>query len=404
METRYGGIGEIGVIIMYVVNTLIVVLIVLTGPLAMLGQSNLVRAPEDDKTSTNFTPEKFKFLVSEDLPRFVEEVNKLGKINYRVVKTFNFGGDAARAQSFAAVLELDTENTYEYDWLTSPNKNYLESRLNFRTEKGFYPVATFAVTACGDASYDPDGEPALTNSPLLRQTMGDIFFLERKNGNTTKTRDYKVFIGKIGLGKSPSKELQTALDNAASDYRPFKILFSRNGLVDFSVSILLEHDLSKSGRSKVNYRFVKQASGFEKEVNGLAQEGYRFWAGRRVGLVKFAILAKTAETPISYVFVDQVKYEKEIPKTIKAGDVYAAELVGTSECDSVKTIGGKLVFEQNPNGISKDVDHKYLRLSGNKSSALQSEKLEEAAKFLSVGYAVKGVFFSEGVVLVLAKD
>lgn len=389
---------------MHVTNTFVVVLITLIGLLSIAsGQSNVVNRPEDDKTSANPTREKFKFFVSGDLPRFFEELNKLGKLNYRVVKTFNFGGDAAGGQSFAAVLELDTGNTYEYDWLTSPNKNYLESRLNFRTEKGFYPVATFAISACGDNSYDPDGDPAVTDSPLFRLTKGDIFFLERKNGNTRKTKDYKVFVGKIGLGKNPTKELQTALDSAPSRYRPFKILFSRGGFVDFSVSILLENDLSKSESAKIEYEFVKQVSGFEKKVNSLAQNGYRFLAGRRVGMMKFVLMAKTAETPISYAFVDEIKYEKEIPKTIKAGDVYAARLVGDLECDSTKTIGGKLVFEQNLKDANS-VDHKYFRLSGNRDAALQPEKLEEARKLLSAGYSVKDVFFSEGVVLVLSKD
>lgn len=280
--------------------------------------------------------------------------------------------------------------------MTSPNKDFLESRLNYKTEKGFYPVQAFGITACGDKSFDSDKDVSIIDSPLLRLNKGDIFLLERKNGVAEKTKDYKVLIGKIGIGKNSSKELQTALDNVSKQYRPFKILFNKGGFADFSVSILLEDDLEREVSRKTDYKFVKEVNGFEKEINSLAADGYRFLSGRRIGLIKYALMAKNSDEAIEYKFADQDKYEKEIAKIIKPNDTYQGIFTGDSECDSNKTIGGKLVFEQSQNGAK---DYKYIRLRGGKSD----ETNAEINKLLNENYEVKGIFFSNGVILILAK-
>ena len=346
--------------------------------------------------------EKVRFLNSANLSRFIEELNELGKLGYRVDRAFNFGGDANLSQGFGAVLNLESGNTYEYDWLTSPNKNYLESRINFRAESGYYAVQTFALTACDDKTFESDIEPLPQNSTFLRLTKGDVFLLERKNGNVKKTKDYKVFVGKIGIGKNPSKELQTALDTVSKEYRPFKILFNRGGLLDFSVSILLEDDLNQEVSQKTDYKFVKQINGFEKEVNSPARNGYRFLSGRRVGMIKYALMAKDSDTAVSYNFIDQNKYEKDLAKNFKQGDVFQSLFIGDSDCDASKTTGGKLVFLQ-PGKDARTADHKYLRLTDKKNNSPTDETATEVKRLLAESYRISDVFYSDGVVLVFTK-
>lgn len=350
---------------------------------------------ESDNNIDKTELEKVRFLISGNLSRFAEEINKLGKLGYRVEKAFNFGSDFSKSQSFAAVLRLDFLDTFEYELLVSPNPDYLESRLNFRSENGFNPVQTFAVTACFDKSFENDNDASILIPDILKFNKGDIFVLERINGVKKKTKDYKVYTGEIGLGKSPSKELQNALDGSSKEYRPFKILFNKGGFVDFSVSIVLEDDLNKEEIQRTDYKFVKEVNGFEKEINSLAGAGYKFLSGRRIGLIKYALMAKTSNETYSYVFVDEKKYEKDFQKEVKSNFTYENLFKGDSDCDSPKTIGGKLVFEKALESKSNLPGYKFLKIKGDDTLELDN--------LLKDGFQILDVFYSEGFVVLLAK-
>src|SRR5687767_10764562 len=72
--------------------------------------------------------EKVKLLLSAGFEGFVKDLNDHGKLGYRLEKSLGYGGVGVR-QSFAAVLRLDPGNAFEYDWLSSPNRNLLDLRL-----------------------------------------------------------------------------------------------------------------------------------------------------------------------------------------------------------------------------------------------------------------------------------
>lgn len=67
------------------------------------------------QTESKTINEEFQFVLLGDFNKYIEELNRLGKLGYRVEKAFNYGGDAAKMQRFAAVLRLDPETAYEYD-------------------------------------------------------------------------------------------------------------------------------------------------------------------------------------------------------------------------------------------------------------------------------------------------
>ena len=126
-----------------------------------------------------------------------------------------------------------------------------------------------------------------------------------------------MFIAKVRLGDSAEKTIQAGLDAAAPQgFRPIKILFARQGLLDFSVSVLAERSLKDDNSQKTEYRFIKKTSGLPKVINTLAAQGFRFIAGRRVGMIGMALMAKQASDAITYTFVDEKKYTKEFDKTV----------------------------------------------------------------------------------------
>lgn len=344
--------------------------------------------------------EKVKLILSSGFENFVRDLNDNGKLGYRLEKSLSYGGEGLR-QSYAAALRLDAGNAYEYDWLSSPNRNLLDLRLNYQAKKGFNFVNAFALTLCSDEAKEAGGDPTVGTISILHFLKGDAFLLERKNGSTTQNKEYKVFTGKIGPGKNPKETIQAALDAAPQGFRPVKILFSKEGWLDFRVSVLLEKNLPDDSTPKIEYRFVKEVSGFDKAVNALAAQGFRFIAGRRVGMVKFALMAKQANEATAYSFVDDEKYVKEFDKTIAQGNSYHGLMAGDLSCDSTEVANQKLVFAQTSGGEKHE--YKIYNVFNAKTSNQVTGSLVEFQRLVGENYQVRDLFYSEGLNVVFEK-
>jgi hypothetical protein len=346
--------------------------------------------------------ERVEFVLTGNFRQYLEEINKFGRLGYRVEKAFNYGGDTTGSQKFAAVLRLDAEDTFEYDWTTSPNKKFLETRLNAKAERGFYFAHILPVTNCDEQEAKTDDNSDITVELLWRFTKSDIFLLEKRNNKSEKNKEYKVLIGKIGLGKSPTTELQNALDKTPAGFHPIKILFNKSGVLDFSVSVLLEKDLLDGNAEKIEYKFIKEVNGFEKEINTHARNGFQLIAGRRIGLVKFALLAKVPGDAVGYVLLDADKYQKELAKKVSPANVYKGMFLGDAECDEPETTGGKLVFAQTADETRK-TDYKFLKLTNKNALATDDAQLAELKKLLKEDYYVRDIFYADGAIIILEK-
>jgi hypothetical protein len=334
--------------------------------------------------------EKVRLVFSNGFDNFIRELNNLGKSGYKIEKVLNYGGEGA-GQFFAAVVRLDESNSYQYDWLSSPNKNFLESRLNFKARSGFKVADAFALTTCDSSGAENDTSETTSDPLILRLEKGDVFLLEKKNGGAAQTREYKVYVGKIGLGKNPTQALQTALDNAPAGFRPVKILFNKSGF-DFAVSILLEKDVSAQNPVKIEYKFVKEVNGFEKEVNALAAQGFRLVSGRRIGLVKLALMMKESSAATRYSFIDKEKYAKEFDKTVAQGNVFQTVSAGDLTCDSSDSVNEKLVFASDG---AKKYEYKILKIS--------EQNADEFNKAAAENYQFKDLFFYKGLNFIFEK-
>lgn len=358
---------------------------------------------ENDAARTVEPKDEFQFVLEGSPGRFFEELNRLGKLGFRVTKAFNYGGDATSSQKYAAALKFDPEARYEYDGLTSPNRRFIESRLNYKARQGFAVTHILPVTACDavdDADADRDEFPI---SGIFRLAKADLFLLERQMGKTEQSREYKVYTGKIGIGKSPAADLQTALDGAPAGFQPIKVLFNKSGNFDFSISILLEKDLKNTVAEKIQYKFIKEVNGFEKEISLQTQNGFQLVAGRRIGLVKLALLAKVPGDAASYVLLDADKYQKEFDKKITAGQIYKGMFLGDTDCDENETVGAKLVFAQTSGEGNPKYEYKFLKLSEKNRYPNETEFVERIKKHIREGYRIRDIFYAEGLTAVLEK-
>ena len=344
--------------------------------------------------------EKVKFITATGIENFVRELNQHGQQGYRLEKSLNFGGEGP-TQSYAAVLRLDAPNKYEYDWMSSPDKKLLEGRLNAQAKKGFNFINAYALTSCSGGSE----EQANSSSPeflILRLQKGDAFLLERVNAATETSKEYKVFIAKVRLGDSAEKTIQAGLDSAASEgFRPVKILFSRQGLLDFSVSVLVERNLTDTNAAKTEYRFLKKTSGLPKEMNTLAAQGFRFISGRRIGMIGLALMEKRASDSVTYDFIDAKKYAKEFDKTIASGNSYQALMHGDLTCGSAQPENERLVFTQNAGSEKREYKIKTIVLT--KTGTVEPESLNEFQRLLADGYQAKELFYAGGLNVIFEK-
>src|ERR1043166_8095242 len=376
-------------------NTLIS--LVLAGPIMMLAASAVTRGKNfnrENQTPAASAPlEKVKLITSTGIESFVKDLNDNGRLGYRLDRSLSYGGEGP-AQSYAAVVRLDAPNKYEYDWMSSPDKRLLEERLNFQAKNGFNFANAYALTYCSPTKWE-ENPNAASNSLILRLNKGDAFLLERRNGETAQTREYKVFIAKVRLGDSAEKTIQSGLDDAAPQgFRPVKILFARQGLLDFSVSVLAERNLKNDNDPKTEYRFLKKTSGLPKDLNTLAAQGFRFITGRRVGMIGMVLMEKRASDGATYTFIDEKKYAKEFDKTIALGQSYQAVMLGDLTCGSTEAENERLLFVQNSSGEKRE--YKIKTISFTKSGNMDPESLNEFQRLVGDGYQIKDLFYSGG--------
>jgi len=358
------------------------------------------RADSQASTSTG-PPEKVKLITSTGIESFIKDLNANGNLGYRLRNSLSYGGEGP-TQNYAAVVGLDPANKYEYDWISSPDKRLLEGRLNIQAKKGFNFINAYALTYCSGGTSEEQANPTSGESLIFGLNKGNAFLLERKNGDAEQTRDYKVFIAKVHLGDSAEKTIQSGLDAAASQgFRPVKVLFARQGLLDFSVSVLVERNLRDDSVSKTEYRFLKKTSGLPKDINALATQGFRFITGRRVGMVGMALMAKQASDGTTYTFVDEKKYAKEFDKTIALGYSYEAVMTGDLTCGSNEVENERLVFAQNSGGGKRE--YKIKTISFTKTGTPDPESLTEFQRLVGDGYHIKDLFYSGGLNVIFEK-
>lgn len=343
------------------------------------------------------TTEKVKLITATGIENLVKDLNDNGNRGYRLEKSLNFGGEGA-TQSYAAILRLDAPNKYEYDWMSSPDKKLLEGRLNYQAKKGFNFANAYALTSC--SSGEEQANQTTSETLIFRLQKGDAFLLERKNGATEQSREYKVFIAKVRLGDSAEKTIQAGLDAAGPQgFRPVKILFMRQGLLDFSVSVLAEKDMTNN--QPIESRFLKKTSGLPKDMNTLAAQGFRFITGRRIGMIGLALMEKRAGDAATYNFVEAKKHAKEFDKTIAQGNSYQAVMLGDLTCGSSEAENERLVFSQNSG--SEKREYKIKTIAFNKNGGVEPESLNEFQRLLSEGFQVKDLFYAGGLNMIFEK-
>lgn len=364
---------------------------------------------------------QYKYIVSENVADFMKRLNDFGKCGYRLDNLtkvpLRFGKKFAD-MNLAAIIKLDAPNTYEYDWFEAFTPGEITTRLNYRAKKGFrlrdsIPVVEESSVPTNPSSDDPFDAMLTSVIDRLRVTAGKLFFVERQNNAVVELGDSRVIIGRMGWGKSPTKELQQNLDVIIGEgFSPLEMGDGkiRNKYYYFLIMVKDRSTLSSTVKNDLTYEIIKTEFNFEKKVNRLAQKGFKIMFYSNLGVHNFVIMAKEEQSSelSTYHFVDvtEKNWQDNLKNLAQQGAVYksiGAKFVNYYPDD----FEGTLVFEKSLTDNKKRAEYKTLKMSkdfkpnGKNDSpdllVTSEETMAEFNRILEEGFIVRDLFFADGI-------
>lgn len=374
--------------------------------------------------------EEVLYIPVKNIGNFIEELNRFGNCGYRLEKATKLslaGDETFNDLGVAGIIKLNPGNKYEYDWFESFSPGETITRINYRTEKGFYFRRNFLFTQ-GKCStkiqeekkdQDNSGIPDAVGEFIRRghQSSGTVFILERKNG-IIKKNEYRVLDGAIGDSKTSIERNQQTLDDAVrKGFRPVGINFLGN---EYDYSILVEKDSEIQPEGE--YLILREVYGLNKKLSQLSQAGYKplFIAQ------SFAILHRINNKPIqvSYEILDgsYASIPKKLAKWSEIGANYQISAVNgfgfgsqgfcdTSESTDYFAIPLKLPIS------NKKYDYKFLEMTNIMESmknklplrtlSFRNPPTEEAVQkfyqLLREGYSIRDLSFGNDIMILFER-
>jgi len=399
-----------------------------SGSFRLFAQTDRSLPPLQDREIKTSGGASYRYIIGAGVENFVVKLNEAGRAGYRLEKMTKFpmgSSDIPEETIVAAIVRLDRPNLYEYDWFDASTPEMLDTRINERAELGFYfrDTLSFIFNGCGSTEKDPRVERRMKGfdgkiQPLIY--YGEIYLVERKNEAAVKNKFYKVLIGREGLGRKPTADLEERLsDTIADGFRPVAATtFSRDIVSSFgkttAISLLVERDEPEaSKRAGAKYQIVRTGKGIDKQINLFARDGFRLaYYGQNWS---FMVRDKEPAPPVAYDWLD-ARQRKSFPAKMAAlaRNGAAAKMVASvyDGCDFTES---RLVFEQPLGNGQKAPEYKTLDLTDKMARRIASdeliddfispskERLEEFKKLLGEGYLIRELFYSDGINVLLEK-
>jgi hypothetical protein len=405
-------------------------ILILACRLILLGQSNSGQQtprPPIEKSQSGMqklckedSSDKYKVIAATGIANFIGKLNESGKCGYRLVDLTKMPLSASETfdrMTLVAIVELEGQKKYEYDWFEAFIPGEVQTRINHRAKNGFYfrEMLPVAQGLCGTTS-DHSPEKSDTERVLdrivegLNYLYGGIYFLERR-ADSNERKEYRVLIGTAGWGKQPTVLLQSELDDKIRlGFWPVAMGLHKI-LNRYAVSLLVEKGEELHGEtSSPSYVIVRSEFGFEKKVNNLAKNGYRIIFDGEFSAFRHALMLKETDKPQrrKYNWIDSTResFSKKLSDLSKQAVRYAGISSQALGCDFAES---RLVFESDQGNSGMASEFKTLKLaeweqvtdSSNEAtlgaSTISEQAMREFTKLLDKGYVFRDLFFSNGV-------
>lgn len=402
-------------------------ILILVCCLILRGQSNSVSTPtpaietlQSQKLCKQGSLDKYKFIAATGIANFIGKLNESGNCGYRLVNLTKmplYTSEKFDRMTLAAIVELESQKKYEYDWFEAFTPGEAQTRINHRANGGFYfrkmlPVAQGLCETSPTTSVEKsDGKRILDRlGETLSYSFGGIYFLERR-ADSNERKEYRVLIGTAGWGKQTTDQLQSELnDKVQLGFRPVAMGLHKI-LNRYAVSLLVERgeELQREIASP-SYIIVRSEFGFEKKVNNLAKNGYKIIFEGEFSAFRHALMLKESDKyrPRRYNSIDSTResFSRKLSNLSKQAVRYVGLSSRVTGCDFAES---RLIFESDQGNNRSASEFKTLKLaewqqvtdSSNEgipsASAFSEEAMREYTKLLDKGYVFRGLFFSNGI-------
>lgn len=403
-------------IVMAVLNKKIVLLILFLsigiGFVAVV-RSQIRFPTEDERSSASFDCESdanghFRYIKSKNITKFISRLNSLAGCNYRVVEIAkkplrdNFSFENLE---LSAILEKD-KDAFEYDWFEAFTPGEIQTRLDYRVEKGFYfkRAIIFVDGACkSDSSFTPqitDSDRIFSEIKDFHNTIrGTIIFLEKnlKNGESKSNVSYRTILGKQGLANDGAQDLNESLGRLSGNgFSPVALFVHKVGF-KMSTSILLEKlGGYKFVEPKPDYEFLIASDGFERKLNRLTSIGYELPQAEGFFGHNYALVKKISNNSgvHHYKVVRSLKN-----KILNRADSRRLSLVTTGFIPVGCDFGDDLLLFENSE--TNNIDREIVDIDVNMSEKGVSDIINEKT---SLGYELKALIHAYDLSLIFEKS
>ena len=392
----------------------------------VLCQFEKVYSFSNDQNSKSTT---FVYLEPQNIRTFIDEINRLGKLGYRLKATERYGlflpPEKYKEIKIAGLAELNPGNTYEYTWFNTLTLPEFGEKMEAPAKEGFYfsHLVHYSLTVPEDYSSN-DGSLESSMATISRGFSqdpedGSIFILERKNDfrdptefvTASPTSTKKSIFGTNVINK---KEITETLEQAVADidtrtYQPVAAFYSS---VKFTTrlshlnTILFQNTWEyNDGGVRPNYKIVKAAGydgSFYRLMSIASKQEFEIAA---LGRLCAVMLETGRRVEYYWLHSSEKNFDQYLTNISEAGARFKMNGVD----GFMKNV---LVFEQTSGRHGKiniyktlKVTDKPRRVKGLDEPQITTspESLKEFDELQRQGYRVRSLFYRNGINILFEK-
>ena len=356
----------------------------------------------------------YLFVSARGVSEFKKRLNSAGRCGYQMDSLTKW--PLARNQTLEqmimfAVMKYVGKEFFEYDWFEAFTPGETQTRINFRAQSGFYfrEVLPFSVDACGKSDNTVPGKS--DTERIFDQAIdslsfyyGGIYFVEKRSNSNFKP-EYKVAIGVIGSGKSPSKQLEMELRESPG-FLP--VAFGTYKIQNrYAIGVLLEKGVGRVPVTGSDLHVIRSEFGFEKKIRTQAKAGFEMILSGEMGAFRHALLQRKADGAVrQYAWLDatSTNFEKQLQQLSNNSFRQVGLKTRAFECDSAET---QMLFALTDKPANSKYKYAMLKLDLPPYLDIQTSSDSEIsrlfAEFLDKGFVFKDLYFDSDIYAIFEK-
>lgn len=373
--------------------------------------------------------QKYIYVQPTRLKNFINKLNELGKLGYKlkfVERNTEFNPpENPYVIEIAGILELQTDESFEYAWIVAETVPELEEPISTLGKSGFYfnsrlgysliesdelpPVTAEPGTSERDKQIIDRSLATIKNLLSTEPVDGNIFILE-KNGKISVPVEFRIATAYTSTSlfktsvinwnkveptlEDSMREIDRRRFYPVSNFYSSKIFLSR---VPHLPVVLFQSYGEESKDNPVEYKPIvvfNFIGKFKEKLNLLAQGG----ANILVVTDKFALTSEVKNRKVSYHWIEPKK--KDFLKTLAKISNEGGRFVANQETSMFEP---RFIFEKLVNDDGQRFDYKVLTLTKLLTLRGNNDSTQEFNELINQGFQPRALFYNEGMNVLFEK-